>query len=205
MQVQKYVSFCKAWQGFGKVSASQLATTCKAGNMMKYVLPVLFMSCLDSSLSSSLSLYILKRLMLFWIFLRDPIGGWAQSRSCCVLVQDAIDYDAAVPTNNVTAPINKIVLSQDSAHLSKNNICFAELLICQRKFRRHQLSCITTMYCRCRIHDVLLSPERPWLWCRLATLANSIPKLWFLLVPWSKVGWYTDIEDVQSYLYFNIF
>jgi len=36
MQVQKYVSFCKAWQGFGKVSASQLATTCKAGNMMKY-------------------------------------------------------------------------------------------------------------------------------------------------------------------------
>ena len=59
MQVQKYVSFCKAWQGFGKVSASQLATTCKAGNMMKYVLPVLFMSCLDSSLSS-LSLYLEK-------------------------------------------------------------------------------------------------------------------------------------------------
>lgn len=46
------------------------------------------------------------------------------SEGSCVLLQwrwsvwqDAIDYDAAVPTNNVTAPINKIVLSQDSLHL----------------------------------------------------------------------------------------
>ncbi|CAL1127253.1 unnamed protein product [Cladocopium goreaui] len=42
----------------------------------------------------------------------SPSGEVQKYVSFC---KDAIDYDAAVPTNNVTAPINKIVLSQDSA------------------------------------------------------------------------------------------
>jgi len=42
----------------------------------------------------------------------SPVGEVQKYLSFC---KDAIDYDAAVPTNNVTAPINKIVLSQDSA------------------------------------------------------------------------------------------
>ena len=92
--------------------------------------------------------------MLFRIVLRDPTGWWS-CRSWSS-IQDAIDYDAAVPTNNVTAPINKIVLSQDSVHLSNTyvllhcsyvsdpNTPVAQQIewFCQRKFR-HQPSCVS--------------------------------------------------------------
>ena len=55
--------------------------------------------------------------------------------------QDAIDYDAAVPTNNATAALNKIVLSQDSPVALQETILH---LVCLSKVLRPPCSSTTS-------------------------------------------------------------